>query len=118
MCSSDLAPAKAQLRVVASSGKKGTNKAIQGGAPSTATGTSKLMKSGNWVDAQGRKGTVRCCLGLSPGRASAVEFRPPRWRAGRGVERCTEPAALPVVWSGRGGAGGTPRQELDRSPSP
>ena len=49
--------AKVSTSVVASA-KKGTNKAILGGAPSTATGQSKSMKSRDWVDPQGRKGTV------------------------------------------------------------
>ena len=37
-----------------SSGKKGINQAVRGGAPNT--GVSKAMEKKNWVDSSGRKG--------------------------------------------------------------
>jgi len=46
--------AKVNTVITASSGKKGINKAVKGGAPNT--GQSKFMKKKGWVDPQGRKG--------------------------------------------------------------
>ena len=44
----------ARAATVCSSGKKGINQAVRGGAPNT--GVSKAMEKKNWVDSSGRKG--------------------------------------------------------------